>query len=102
MLVEEILEGFTTSFGKSGNKVVKKYRCTSGSRKGRVVAKSSTCSAPINVKKKMNLKKTKARRGSMMRTKARITKKSNSTSIRNRAINQSRKRSGSSSRGKRI
>ena len=52
-------EGVTTIFGKSGNKTVRKYRCTSGTRKGRIVAKMSTCTAPKSVKKATTLKKVK-------------------------------------------
>ena len=49
MQVNEIIdEGITTVFGKSGNKTVRKYRCTSGPRKGRIVAKAATCGAPKN------------------------------------------------------
>ena len=48
---ETVEEGVTQIFGKSGNKVVKKFRCTSGTRKGRIVAKAATCTAPMNAKK---------------------------------------------------
>ena len=47
---DSIEEGVTTIFGKTGNKTVRKYRCTSGTRKGRIVAKPATCNAPKNMK----------------------------------------------------
>ena len=37
-------------FAKRGNKVVKKFRCTVGKRKGRVVASPQQCAAPIDIK----------------------------------------------------
>ena len=42
IIENDVDEGATPIFGKSGNKVVRKYRCTSGSRKGRIVAKPGT------------------------------------------------------------
>jgi len=98
MMVREITEGFTSTFARQGNKTVRKYRCTSGSRKGRVVAKPSTCSAPKNVKASQTLKKTKAAKGSSIKTKSRRTKSANSASIRTSRINRSRKRSRGNSR----
>ena len=98
MMVKEITEGFTTAFAKQGNKSVRKYRCTSGSRKGRVVAKPSTCSAPKNIKASQTLKKTKAAKGGTIKVKTRRTKKTNSASMRTAKLNRSRKRSRSSSR----
>jgi hypothetical protein len=50
LYTDSIEEGVTTIFGKSGNKTVRKYRCTSGTRKGRIVAKPATCNAPKNMK----------------------------------------------------
>lgn len=103
MLVEEVVEGVSIAFGRQGNKVVKKYRCTSGPRKGRLVAKAATCTAPKNVSKSVSLKKTKAKKSSQIKTKTRITKRSNPASIRSRRINRSRSRSSRrSSKGKRI
>jgi hypothetical protein len=55
MLLRDLWEGVTTVFGhgKGGGTrghTVRKYRCTTGPRKGRVVAKAATCNAPKNVK----------------------------------------------------
>jgi hypothetical protein len=102
MMVKEITEGFTTAFAKQGNKSVRKYRCTSGSRKGRVVAKPSTCSAPKNMTASRTLRKTKAAKGSTIKTKTRRTKKTNPGSIRTAKINRSRKRSRSTRKRKKI
>ena len=40
-------------WSRKGNNIVKKYRCTTGIRKGRIVSNPSQCSAPIDIKKKI-------------------------------------------------
>ena len=50
-------EGATSIYGRKGNQSTRKYRCSSGPRKGRIVAKMSTCTAPKNIKKATTLKK---------------------------------------------
>ena len=70
MLIREITEGATPIFGKTGGKVVRKYRCTSGTRKGRIVAQPSTCNAQKKVGSAINLKRAKARRSSVMKVKS--------------------------------
>lgn len=80
MRFEEILEGVTTIFGKKGNKTVRKYRCTSGSRKGRIVAKPSTCTAPKNAKAAQTLKKTRRSKGKTLDLKRSRTKRTNPAS----------------------
>ena len=37
MIVSDIVEGAIQIFGRSKGKVVRKYRCTSGQKKGRIV-----------------------------------------------------------------
>jgi hypothetical protein len=47
MIVSEIItEGALQIAGRRGGKIVRKYRCTTGSRKGRIVAKPETCNKP--------------------------------------------------------
>ena len=79
---EVIVEGATSIFGRKGNKTVRKYRCSSGPRKGRIVAKASTCTAPISAKKRAKFKQTKARKGSQIKIKTRRTKANNPASRR--------------------
>ena len=55
----EVDEAVKTIWSRSGGKQVRKYRCTSGQRKGRIVAKAATCNAPLNQKAKITLSKTK-------------------------------------------
>jgi hypothetical protein len=79
-------------WARSGKKVVRKYRCTSGRRKGRIVAKIGQCFAAPDMKKRFTLKKTKARLGGRMARKARRTKRVNPVSKRVQALNRAGKR----------
>ena len=74
---------------RMGKKIKRAVRCTSGRRKGRVVSKPSQCSAPINMKKRMTLKRTKARMGKRISRKANRTKRLNPASRRLRSLNRS-------------
>ena len=86
---EELDEGQT--WARSGKKVVRKYRCSSGPRKGRVVAKMAQCYAAPNIKKRMALKKVKARLGSRMIRKSKKTKRINPASKRVQSLNKKRR-----------
>lgn len=77
-------------WARSGKKVVRKYRCSGGSRKGRVVSSMSQCFAAPDVKKRAQLKKTKARLGGKMARKARRTKRTNPASRRVQSLNRKR------------
>lgn len=94
MLVFEVLKPLDEKqiWARRGNKVVRKYRCTSGSRKNRIVAKPAQCFAAPDVKKRVKMKQTKARLGSRMVRKARKTKKYNPASRRVQALNKSGRR----------
>lgn len=93
MRLENITEDALTEarmvWRKSGNKIVRAVRCTSGRRKGRVVSTASQCSAPINLKARITLKKTKAKFGKRMSRKAQRSKRFNPTSRRLRGLNKS-------------
>jgi len=86
---EEILDEGQT-WARSGKKVVRKYRCTSGPRKNRVVAKMQQCFAAPNIKARMALKRTKARLGKRISRKAKKTKRINPASRRVQAMNRKR------------
>lgn len=75
-------------WARKGKSVVRKYRCSTGSRKGRVVANVSQCFAAPDVKKRATLKRTKARLGGRMARKAKRTKRINPASIRLKALNR--------------
>ena len=48
--VQEVMEAKMV-WAKRGNKIVRKVRCTSGPRKGRLVSNSGQCSKAINQRK---------------------------------------------------
>lgn len=80
-------EGYVQIAGRSGNKIVRKFRCTSGSRRGRIVSKATTCSAPKNIRSSINLKKAKRKQGSLMTIKSLRTKRARKTSQRLGTLN---------------
>ena len=88
MLIEEIIEG--VAWKKRGSKITRQFRCTSGRRKGRVVSSPAQCFKPIDLKKRANLRKMKAKLGARLSRKAGRTKKFNPVSKRIRAMNRSR------------
>ena len=87
---DDTIEEAKQVWARTGNKIVRKFRCTSGYRAGRVVADPKQCSAPINMKKRMNFKKTKAKLGGKMARKARRTKRINPVSIKLKKLNRKR------------
>jgi hypothetical protein len=91
MKLREITEAVGTAYGETGNKVTRKYRCQSGSRKGRLVAKPSTCNAPKNISRSVGLKKTKARLGSNIKVKKQRTQRANPASRQKAKANRGRK-----------
>lgn len=92
MFIREIVEGFVQAWGrKPGGKMVRRYRCTSGQKKGRVVAKPSTCATAVSPKKSAVLKRTRRTRGPAMAVKRKITMR-RPTSKRLRSANRGRKR----------
>ncbi len=102
MLLRDLTEGVTTIFGRSGNKTVRKYRCTSGNRKGRIVAKASTCTAPRNVKASRTLAKTKRAKAPTINVKSSRTKRANPYSKRLSKVNTGYRTQRKKSKGKRI
>ena len=85
---QESITNEAMAWARSGTKVVRKYRCSSGSRKGRIVSDVTQCFKAPDVKKRATLKKTKARLGSRMARKSKRTKKINPASRRIQALNK--------------
>lgn len=77
-------------WARSGKKVVRKYRCTTGRRKGRVVSKMSQCYAPLDIKQSVRFKQSKRKLGNRMSRKARRTKRTNPASKRLKQLNKRR------------
>jgi hypothetical protein len=67
-------------WARKGKKVARKYRCSVGKRKGRVVSSPTQCNAPVDLKKRFVLKRTKAKMSARMARKAKRTKKYNAAS----------------------
>lgn len=95
MLLRDIFQPLTEEsveekqiWGRTGNKVVRKYRCSGGRRHGRIVSKMAACYAPLDVKQSARFKRTKARVGDRMSRKAKKTKRVNPASKRVQALNK--------------
>ena len=82
-IVPEVLtEGVVQIWGRKKGQVVKKYRCTSGQRKGRIVAKPETCNAPKNIKSMVTLKKARRQRSAVSLVKSSRQKRASALSQR--------------------
>ena len=92
MLLREIFQSLDEKqiWGRRGKDVVRKFRCTVGRRKGRIVAKIAQCFAAPNIKKKLSMKRTRARLGARMARKAKRTKRTNPASIALKRLNKRR------------
>jgi|TARA_Y100000389_G_scaffold173752_1_gene183173 hypothetical protein len=91
MLVTEIVSSDLSEkqiWGRTGKKIVRKYRCASGQRKGRIVSTIGQCFAAPNIKKKISMKRTRARLGARMARKAKRTKRTNPASIALKRLNK--------------
>jgi len=93
MQVVEIVEAPTIGWKRQGNnKVVRKYRCTTGPRKGQVRSSPAACNAPIKLKNRVTLKINKAKHGSHGKVMRQRTKSHSPASKRLRTLNKPRKR----------
>lgn len=73
MLVEEIIaEGYKSVWGRGPKGVVRRYRCTDGKKKGRVVAKPSTCTTSVSQSKSHALKRTRWTKGAAQDAKRKL------------------------------
>lgn len=89
MIIEEIVEASgTNAWKKVGSKNVRRFRCTYGPRKGRVMSSPAACNAPINYKKSVKLKQTKSKLGSTGNVRIRRTKKYDPASRRLRSLHK--------------
>ena len=94
MMVREIYEQIDEKqiWARSGKKVVRKFRCTAGRRKGRIVKQMAQCFAAPDMKARLTMKRTRARVGARMMRKARRTKRTNPASRRVQALNKAGRR----------
>lgn len=91
-MLRQLFEGVTQIWARKGGKQVRRYRCTSGTRKGRVVAKASTCSAPKNVGSSVSITKTKRSKAGLIRAKTKRTKAQSGVSRRVTKLNRPAKK----------
>lgn len=84
-----ISEAAKPIWARSGDKIVRKYRCCSGQKKGMIVSNPATCGGRLDLKKRINMKKMLNRKKQIVRRKAQKVKKRNPTSIRLQRLNKS-------------
>ena len=75
-------------WGRKGSTLVRKYRCSSGARKGRIVSSPTACFGAPNPKKSAQMKRTRARLSKQMARRARRTRKINPASKVLRKVNR--------------
>ena len=93
MKVSEITEGILTEgvqqiWGRSKGQIVKKYRCTTGSRKGRIVAKPATCNAAKKIGSMITMKKASRMKSAVLQVKASRRKRAGVASQRIASLNK--------------
>ena len=82
-----ITEGVSQIFRrKKGGAPTKGFRCSSGPRKGRIVAKPSTCFAKTDPKKSAKIRKKRMAKAKIAGKKMAITKRSGGGSVRSKGI----------------
>jgi hypothetical protein len=75
-------------WARSGKKVVRKYRCPTGRRKGKVFSTPSKCFSVPDPKKRLRMKMMKAKLSKVIVRKSKRTKKINPASRRVQALNR--------------
>jgi hypothetical protein len=93
MLIEEIiseeeLEEAKLVYARKGKTIVRKYRCSAGRLKGKTVATPTACFKPVDIKKRFTLARTKAKMGSRIARKSKMTRKMNPASRRLKSLNK--------------
>lgn len=86
---ENLQEHAKIAWARVGDKIVKKYRCTTGTRQGRIVSHPSQCGKPLDLKKRLKFRQTKLAKGSRMAKKANRTKTRSPASKRLQRMNKS-------------
>lgn len=88
---DQLDEQTRLAWARKGRKLVRKIRCGSGKRKGRLVSKASQCGKAINLKRRFMMRRLLRRKGAAMRRKALRTKRTNPISRRLRVLNRRKK-----------
>ena len=87
----EIISEHEMVFSRKGNKLKTKSRCTSGARRGRVVGNAKDCDAPIDQKRRAQMKVTRKTKSKQAARKAKKTKRVNPASKLLGMLNKLRK-----------
>ena len=77
-------------YARRGNKIVKKYRCTTGKRKGKLVSTPQACFGPLDLKKKMRMRRLRKQKERSIALKTKRTKMSNPVSKQVSRLNKLR------------
>jgi len=80
--VSAIAEGISQILRKTGGRLKTGFRCVSGPRKGRIVAKSSTCNARLNPIKGAKIRRKRYAKATQAGKKMAFTKRTNPISRR--------------------
>ena len=80
--ISAIAEGIGQILRRVGNKLKSGFRCVSGPRKGRIVAKSSTCNAKLNPVKGAKIRRRRQAKATQAGVKMAFTKRTNPASKR--------------------
>lgn len=75
-------------WARKGRKVIKKFRCTTGRKKGRIVNTPADCGTIVDLKKRQQFKRVKAQKGERIKRKTLRTKKYNPASLRVQKMNK--------------
>ena len=86
---EILIEGMV--FARRGKKIVRRYRCTSGPRRGQTVKNAGSCGGSRDAKRRVISKRAYARKGRRILGKRRRTLRLNPISLRVQALNRRRK-----------
>lgn len=86
-------------YARSGGKLVKKYRCNQGRRKGRIVSSPRGCFGPIDMKQRMRMRRLRKQKQKQIARKTKKTKKMNPISRQVQRLNKtfSKQRKGKDS-----
>lgn len=88
LFYDYLTEGAKKTWARTGNRVVKKYRCTNGPRAGRVVNTPSACYGAIDIRKRALMRRTRTTKGTRMDRKSNKTKRINPASRRVQKLNR--------------
>jgi hypothetical protein len=86
------LEEEIVTWKRVGKKIIPRFRCPSGPRKGRVVPDISQCYAHPDIKKSEKFKLTRAKKGAAQARKTKRTKRVNPVSKLASRLNRLRKK----------